>query len=75
MTINKHVLQLKFFKINWFLKNVFVCFIKNFEMGCWSSYNPLQVQPPYVSDYQYRINVRAPEGDFNLTNRLSQSHN
>ena len=54
---------------------MFVCFIKNFEMGCWSSYNPLQVQPPYASDYQYGINVRAPEGDFNLTNRLSQSHN
>ena len=75
MTINKHVLQLKFFKNKLFLKNHVCVFIKNFEMGCWSSYNPLQVQPPYAGDYQYRINVRAPEGDFNLTNRLSQSHN
>ena len=54
---------------------MFVCFIKNFEMGCWSDYNPPQVQPPYASDYQYRINVRAPEGDFSLTNSASQSHN
>ena len=54
---------------------MFVCFIKNFEMRCWSGYNPLQVQPPYASDYQYRINVRAPEGDFSLTNIASQSHN
>ena len=44
-------------------------------MRCWSGYNPLQVQPPYASDYQYGINVRAPEGDFSLTNIESQSHN
>ena len=72
--IYKRVLQLKFFKIKCFLKIMFVCFLfKTLRWDVGEAIIPFRCNLLYASDYQYRINVRAPEGDFNLTN--SQSHN